>query len=436
MIIGIRREDKNQWERRVPLVPDNVKFLKERYGIKTLIQPSEIRAYTNEEYSKAGAIVNEDISDAQLIFAVKEIPINFYREKKTYIFFSHTIKGQSYNMPLLKKMIELRCNLIDYERIIDESNKRLIFFGKYAGMAGMIETLHALGQKLKLKGYRTPFEKIKQPYKYKSIEDAKKELMEISGEIFHNGIPEDLQPVVFGFAGYGHVSQGAQEILDLFPVKTIKPEELNNPELFTAEYKKLPLLKVVFEEKDIVKPKEGLFFLQEYYDNPEKYVGTFDKYLPYLTVLVNCIVWSEKYPRLVTKQYLRSSQSQESSRKLLVIGDISCDINGSIEITYKATNPGNPNYTYFPEKDLYEDDIKPTGITVMTIDNLPCEFPKDASKEFSSALKNYVYEILSTDFNKTFEELSLSYPIKKALILHNGELTKDYLYLNKYLTKV
>ena len=164
MIIGIRRADKNKWEKRTPLIPDDLKYLKQKYGIQTLVQPSEIRAYTNDQYSAAGAEVVEDIQSANTIFAVKEIPLHFYREGKTYIFFSHTIKGQSYNMPLLKKMMELKCNLIDYERIVDESNKRLIFFGKYAGIAGMVETLHALGQKLKLKGYKTPFEKIKQAY--------------------------------------------------------------------------------------------------------------------------------------------------------------------------------------------------------------------------------------------------------------------------------
>jgi alpha-aminoadipic semialdehyde synthase len=125
-----------------------------------------------------------------------------------------------------------------------------------------------------------------------------------------------------------------------------------------------------------------------------------------------------------------------SDQKLLVIGDISVDVNGAIEITYKATDPGNAFYTYQPDNDKFEDSIKKEGITIMAVDNLPCEFPKESSKEFSSILKNYVYEIVNEDFNKSFEELSLSNPIKKALILQNGELTKDYQYLKKYLNKV
>ena len=170
MLIGIRRADKNKWEKRTPLIPEDLKYLREKFGIHTLVQPSEIRAYNNDEYSNAGAEVVEDIHSASTIFAVKEIPLHFYREGKTYVFFSHTIKGQLYNIPLLKKMMELKCNLIDYERIVDESNKRLIFFGKYAGIAGMVETLHALGQKLKQKGFKTPLERIKQAYQYHSIE--------------------------------------------------------------------------------------------------------------------------------------------------------------------------------------------------------------------------------------------------------------------------
>lgn len=436
MLIGIRRADKNKWERRTPLIPDDLKYLKDKYRIQTLVQPSEIRAYTNDQYTAAGAEVIEDIHSATAIFAVKEIPLHFYREGKTYIFFSHTIKGQSYNMPLLKKMMELKCNLIDYERIVDESNRRLIFFGKYAGIAGMVETLHALGQKLKLKGYETPLARIKQAYQYDSIEEATKVLKEIGSKIKSEGINEELQPLVVGFAGYGNVSKGAQEIFDLLPVKLIMPNELANLKQFSKEELSKNLFKVVFKEEDLVKPKEGKFQLQDYYDNPERYAGMFEKYISNLTVIVNCIYWTNRYPRLVTKEFISSDNYLNWEQRLMVIGDISVDVEGAIEITYKATDPGNAFYTYQPANDKYEDGIQKEGITIMAVDNLPCEFPKESSKEFSSILRNYVYEIVNEDFNKPFEELSISYPIKKALILQNGELTKDYLYLKKYITGV
>lgn len=436
MVIGIRRADKNKWEKRTPLIPDDVKYLNEKFGIKTLIQPSEIRAYTNEQYSSVGAEVIEDIHSANTIFAVKEIPLHFYRKGKTYIFFSHTIKGQDYNMPLLKKMMELKCSLIDYERIVDETNRRLIFFGRYAGIAGMVETLNALGQKLKLKGYQTPFEKVKQAYQYESIDAAKQVLQEIKNKIKSDGIPEELQPLVIGFAGYGNVSQGAQEILNELPVIEVKPSKLASLGKRSKDELSKNLFKVVFKEEDLVKPKEGDFVLQDYYDHPEKYQSKFDDYLPYLSVIVNCIYWTDRYPRLVTKDYLITEAEKKSTLKLIVIGDISVDINGAIEITHKATDPGNAFFTYYPTSDTFEDGIQKNGITVMAVDNLPCEFPKESSKEFSSVLKKYVPEIVKEDFKKPFEELSLSYPIKKALILQNGELTKDYLYLKKYLIGV
>ncbi|MCW8810458.1 MAG: hypothetical protein OQK64_05815, partial [Ignavibacteriaceae bacterium] len=355
MIIGIRRADKNKWERRTPLIPDDLKYLKEKYGIQTLVQPSEIRAYTNAQYKEAGVEVVEDIQNVKIIFAVKEIPLHFYRERKTYIFFSHTIKGQSYNMPLLKKMMELKCNLIDYERIVDESNRRLIFFGKYAGLAGMVETLHALGQKLKLKGYKTPLEKIKQAYQYDSIEEVKQELKKIGEEIKSGGIPEDVQPLIIGFAGYGNVSKGAQEIIGILPIISIQPDELQDLSKYSKEEISRNLFKVVFKEEDLVRPKEGKFKLQDYYDNPEKYEGKFEEYIPYLSVVVNCIYWTNRYPRLVTKKFVTNDNYLNSEQKLMVIGDISVDVNGAIEITYKATDPGNAFYTYQPANDKFED---------------------------------------------------------------------------------
>jgi alpha-aminoadipic semialdehyde synthase len=186
---------------------------------------------------------------------------------------------------------------------------------------------------------------------------------------------------------------------------------------------------VVFKEEHTVKRKNGKFDLKEYFTDPEKYESNFDQYIPYLDVLVNCILWTNKNPRLITKKYL----VENSNIKFKVIGDISCDLLGGIEITNHFTDPSNPTYTYFADTDKYDTGTKSDGVTVMTIDNLPCEFPKEASKEFSHVLKNFVYEIYHADFEKSFEELELAYPIKKALIVHKGKLTKDYLYLNQYL---
>ncbi|NOZ08147.1 MAG: hypothetical protein GXO91_04620 [FCB group bacterium] len=424
--IGIRREDKNIWERRVPLIPADAKELIGKFGVRIVVQPSDNRAFTDDSYRDAGCDIQEDINTADLIIAVKEIPESLLRPDKTYVYFSHTIKGQPYNMSMLRRLMELKCNLIDYERIVDEKNRRLIFFGRYAGYAGMIETLHAFGEKLKRQGISNPFEAVKQAYEYNSVEDAKEHIREIGRSITDQGL---ASPGVFGFAGYGNVSQAAQEIFDLLPHKVITPAELKTVDE-QASADNYFLYKVVFKEADMVKPTEGEFLLQDYYDHPEKYVSKFEEYLPHLTVLVNCIYWTEAYPRLITMEYLRKNPSLP----LAVIGDISVDIDGSIEATYKATYPDMACYTFNPTTLEYKDAILPDGLTIMAIDNLPCEFPKESSAAFSHVLKKLLPEIIKADFQLPTKELELPFSIKKALILHRGELTADYHYMKQYLT--
>ncbi len=430
--IGIRREDKNQWERRVPLTPADVKELKEKFGIKTIIQPSKIRIFKDEEFAEAGAEVNEDLGRASVVLAVKEIPQHLFLEGKTYVFFSHTVKGQHYNMPMLKRMMELKCNLIDYERVVNEKKQRLIFFGRYAGLAGMVDTLHTFGEKLKLQGHDTPLEKIKLAHEYSSLEEAKKEIEKIGNEIDENGFEPELAPLVFGFAGYGNVSRGAQEIFDLLPHKVISANILNEMyENFSGD--NFNFYKIVFNEDDMVKPITGQFELQDYFHHPEKYVSQFENYLPYLNVLVNGIYWTEAYPRLVTKAYLKNETILKSNLPLKVIGDISCDIDGSIEITYKATKPDNPTFTYFAQGGRFEDGTLRNGITVMAVDNLPCEFPREASMEFSGVLKPFVRDMVAADFNSEFENVKLPFPLKTAMILHKGAITNDYSYMNEFI---
>jgi len=427
-MLGIRREDKNKWERRVPIIPEDLKGLKDGYGIDAIVQPSPSRIYPDDAFSQNGAIVDEDLSKANTIFAVKEIPVDLLAAEKTYIFFSHTIKGQAYNKGLLKRLMELKCNLIDYERIVNEKNQRLIFFSTHAGYAGMIETLFAFGQKMKKKGINSPLAQIKQAFEYKSLEDAKDHVKRISCQISEKGLPEEISPLVIGFAGDGNVSQGAQEIIDILPIKEIRLDQLDsirNQENVDCH----TIYKVIFREQDIVKPLSGEFELQDYYDHPEKYEPIIEQHLSKIDILVNCIFWTEKYPRLVTKDYLKAQEVSHADSNLSVIGDISCDIEGSIEITKETTMPDHACFTYFAETDTFEDGIPAKGITVMAIDNLPCEFSKESSMFFSNILKAFVDDIISADFGKSFDELDLPYPIKKALILHNGHLTTDYRYM-------
>ena len=434
MKIGIRREDKNKWEARTPLVPEHIGLLKSKYNINTYLQPSKIRAFTDKEYKDVGAIIKEDLSDCKLILGVKEMPNSFFNDSGSYIFFSHTIKGQEYNMSMLEELLEHNCNLIDYETITDKHDRRMIFFGRFAGIAGMVNSLWAYGQKLKAEGVENPFSKIKRSYEYKNLEDLKKEIMLVGENISEHGLPTEIRPVVCGIAGYGHVSKGAQEILKLLPIIEIEPDQLFELEK-NGFHSSNHLYVVIFKEEDMVIPKdrEKKFLLQDYYDHPEKYESKFYHYLTHLSLLINTIFWTPAYPRLVTKSKLRSIFEANPEQKLKIIGDITCDLEGSIEMTDRITEPDNPVYLYDPIKQTTSDAFHENGVLIMARDNLPCEIPVDSSTDFSHVLVKFIPKILNAFQNGNLKKELLPQPIQKALIVYKGKLTPDYKYLDKFL---
>jgi saccharopine dehydrogenase (NAD+, L-lysine-forming) len=433
-VIGIRREDKNKWERRVPLVPADIKDLQERHGIRFLVQPSGIRVYIDAEYRDAGLAVSEDLGPASIVFAVKEVPERLIQPGKVYVFFAHVAKGQAHNMPMLKRLMDLGCSVMDYEKITDDRKRRLIFFGRHAGWAGMIETLRALGQRLSLMGIATPLAEVRHAYQYPDLVAAREHLEKVGAAISRSGLPAGVSPLVFGFSGYGHVSSGAQEVFEW-----LKPVEIPVLDLPSAGEKipsrSAPLIKVVFREENMVERKDPAkpFDLQEYYDNPERYAGCFEKHLPHLDVLVNAIYWEPRYPRLVTREWARRSYGGGRVPRLKVIGDISCDIEGSVEITLKVTEPDSPCFVYLPSEDAIRDGLEGNGPVVMAVDNLPCEIPRESSQYFSSVLREMVPPLAGADWKKDFESLELPAHLKRALIVHRGELTPSYRYLQKSL---
>jgi len=431
--VGIRREDMYQWERRVPLIPQDVRELAQDHAIEIVVQPSQKRVFRDEEYRDAGIAVSDDLSSCSVIVGIKEIPTATFEEGKTYVFFSHTIKGQSYNMPMLRRMLELGCTLIDYEKVTDDSGRRLIFFGNYAGLAGMIETLWTLGRRLSWEGIRTPFDAVDRALDYANLAAAKDAIRRVGKRISDDGLPEPIVPLVVGFAGYGNVSRGAQEILGLLPVREIASEDLSS--LTKGETpSKHAIYKVVFKEEHMAEPiaSDRPFDLQEYYDHPERYRGIFERHIPYLDVLVNCIYWEPAYPRLLTKQ-LAKEMVQEDRLRLRVIGDISCDVEGAIECTVKATEPDNPVYVYDPIADRAIDGIEGSGPVVMAVEILPSELPREASAYFSGILKDYVPAIAQADFSRDLESCGLPAPIRRAVIAYRGELTPDYRYIERHL---
>ncbi len=433
-LIGIRREDKNPWEKRVPLIPSHVREIMHNHPLEIWLQPSSIRIFPDREYLSEGARIEKDLSACSIILAIKEIPLHFFKEERVYMFFSHTIKGQAHNMPMLKRMIDLRCSLIDYEKIENEKGQRLLFFGKQAGQAGMIDTLWALGQRLNYEGMENPFSSLSQAFQYRSLVEAKEEMKRIGWTIHESGLDSSLVPLVCGFAGYGHVSQGAQEIFDLLPYQELEPSRIESF-LKQKKYSSNRLYKVVFKEEHMVRPiNPGIkFVLQDYYDHPQKYESKFESYLPYLTVLINCIFWTPRYPRFVKKKNLRQLYSQSFQPKLRVIGDISCDINGSMECTVRATTPDQPVFVYDPIEEKASDGVAGRGPVIMAIDNLPAEISLESSISFSHSLKPLIPPLAEADFSGDFSSCHLPEPIKKAVILYKGGFTPGFEYIREFI---
>ena len=192
---------------------------------------------------------------------------------------------------------------------------------------------------------------------------------------------------------------------------------------------------MIFKESDMVAPidPDSDFDLQEYYSQPEKYKSIFEQYLPYMTILMNASFGDTKYPRHVPNEVLKRLFDTDVSPKLHLIGDISCDIDGGVQCTVKATDPGDPVFTFHPDSSEISDGISKEGIVIMSVDNLPSELPKDASTYFSSVLKTLLPDMVAADYTIDFENLNLPDSIKNAVIVYNGQLTPDYEYLKKYL---
>jgi alpha-aminoadipic semialdehyde synthase len=411
-MIGIRREDKNRWERRAPLTPDHVAELT-RHGVAVAVEPSPVRVFADEAYRAAGASLVDDLSSCPVVFGVKEIPLARLASETAYLFFAHVTKGQPGNMPMLRRLMELGSTLVEYEKIVDERGRRLVFFGRHAGFAGMIDTLATLGRRFRHEGIDSPFATFKLAHEYTDLEEAHAELARVAGIIRRDGVPEALHPLVVGFTGSGNVSKGAQEIFDQLPYEDVIPEDL--PSLFTnADLPRNLLYKVIFTRED-------------------RFGGAIAPGLSYLTALVNGIYWEPGQPRVVTITDLGALYANGSSPRLRVIGDITCDLHGSIEANVKITTPGDPVYVYDVDTGQALRGVAGRGPVVLAVDNLPCELPVDASQHFGDALLRFLPALARCEWQQPFESLELQDEIRRAVVVHRGRLTPDYLHLERHL---
>jgi len=413
--LGIRRETKNRWERRAPLTPQHVEELVREQGRTVAVQPSELRVFPDEEYHSAGAVIAEDLGVARVILGIKEVPPPEIVPGRPHLAFFHLIKGQERNLPILRRALGAESTLIDYEQIVDRHGRRLLFFGRQAGHAGMIDALWTLGRRLAAEGIDTPFAAVRQTTAYAGLEEALDHLAGFVGrEIRERGMPPEVHPLVVGVTGGGNVSRGALEVLDRLPAVEVHPEELAGL-AGQRELSQRTIYKVVFRREARRR---------------------FERHLAHLTVLVNGIYWEPGDPRLVTWEDLAALWDAPGVPRLRVLADLSCDVEGSIEATVRTTDPGDPVYVAEPAGRRAIPGVEGRGPVILAVDNLPAELPRESSEHFGDALFPFLAGLADADFAVELAHLALPAAVLEAIITHRGELTPRYRYLARFLERV
>lgn len=438
-IVGIRREDITEWERRAPLTPDHVKELVSQ-GLKFIVQPSYKRCFPDAAYVEVGAEINEDLSSAGTIIGVKNVPAGLLIPKRSYLFFSHTIKAQLDNMPLLDSVLDKQVRLVDYECITEggvRGGKRLVAFGTYAGKAGMVDFLHGLGQRLLMLGYSTPFLKIAQSFTYSSVDEAKAAVRAAGEDISRFGLPDIICPFTFVITGRGNVSKGAQEIFDLLPHQYVPAKDFAS---FVTNKKgdNKRLYGCIANSEDFMRPIDGSEYARdEYFAHPGKFMSTFaSDFLPYANVVVNGIYWEKRFPRIILNRDLKELRRAGNDR-LVGICEITCDLDGSVEALQSYSSIDEPFFVFNPESGTRTDGVRGDGILLIAVDQLPTEFAEDASRHFGNQLVPLLKDLAGDAANSNVSSLSehthkvLQHEWRGAVIAVDGALTPQWATISK-----
>jgi len=398
MKIGLLREEKTPNDNRVPLTPSQCRTLMEEYSnIWVAVQPSPGRCYTDDEYRYQGIAVRENLSDCDLLLGVKEIPPHLLIPDKTYMIFSHTIKKQHHNKKLLRAILEKNIRLIDYECLKDEHGKRIIAFGRWAGIVGAYNTIRVIG-------LRTNRFELTPMYECHNFAEAQKEFHKL-----------DLPPWKIVLSGDGRVSEGAAFLMDIMKIRKVDPhsflyKEFHEP-IYTQLHSKDMYYRDGFEEFDSL----------DYHAHPEEYKSTFYPFSKVADAFINGIYWDKRIPI-----FFDEDQMREKDFNIKVIGDITCDISpdASVPSTLHASTILEPVYGYDPQSGTECEPYQSGSVDVMAIDNLPNELPRDASEDFGNMLMSRVIPRLLKEWSTT---------IHKATIALDGKLNEPYSYLQDYV---
>lgn len=432
LVVGILPESKNEWERRTPLTPKDVSWLVKR-KIPVEVASSPLRIYKDSQYKRSGAKIVTKFQKANLLTGIKEPPIDTLIPDSVYMVFSHSTKGQEYNQKLLAAFLKNKITLIDYEHITGSLGERLVYFGRYAGICGMIDTLHVFGRKAKLQGIPNPFSDLKSAVHYGNYGSARKALARVVEKIKIKGFDKKFTPFVIGILGHGNVSQGAQEVLEYMEAVDIHPRDTDILARSRTSHKKT-IYKLLFQREEKLRSKKGKnFYFEEYLKHPDGFESNLERHLPLLNIIVNASYWDKRYPRLLSETMLRKLYRTKPGLRLSVIGDLSCDIKGTIEITKRVTSSSEPAFVYNPVSRKISNDLSDSGIAVMAIDNLPCEFPKESSMEFAGKVRDFVYQIAAHGITDVTNHHALPDVIRNAVVTQNGRLTQRFKYLRNHI---
>jgi alpha-aminoadipic semialdehyde synthase len=425
--IGIVHETKNRWERRVPLVPEAVAALV-RDGIEVRVERSPSRAFRDEEFAAAGATLVDDATDCRLLLGVKEVKKHQVKPGATVMCFSHTIKGQSHNMPLLRHFIEQGANLVDYEVIVDEKGQRTVAFGRYAGLAGAHETLWTLAHRMAALGHPNPLTALRHAVDYSDLTEMTASARAALEALRRSG-PEVMAPLVVGVTGDGRVSRGALEYLQA--VGAI-PCTLDECIALPVDAPGDRTLRVLHVTNDMVYEWAGQqrrFDFAHYLANPQLYISRCAMYLPFMKALINGLYWDERFPRILDDSTARRLWA--SGVLPPVIGDVACDIRGGVEWTVMATENDAPAFVYDPSTGAATVGVEGRGVAIMAVDNLPTALPRDASVDFSRALMPYVRTFFEADLREGVEGLPPA--LQNAVVVAGGRLTPRHQGLSRFL---
>lgn len=396
--VGLLREGKKPADKRVPFSPLQVEEIEQRYPqVKISVQRSDVRSFQDNEYSAFDIRVTEDVQDCDILMGIKEVPIAELIEGKTYLFFSHTTKKQPYNRKLLQAALEKNIRLIDYEGLKDKQGNRLVAFGRYAGIVGAYNALWTYSRRYGGYALRRAFECF-------DVNDLKLELRKVN-----------LPPVKIILTGAGRVGKGAMESLDTAGIRKV-----NVSDYMTRQFNE-PVYVQLSSADYHTRRAGGHFNREEFHQFPGRYDAHFVDFTRITDILIAGAFWNPAAPVLFTRQHML-----EPDFKIRIIADVTCDIGGSIPSTIKPSTIPDPVYDYDP----VTNDVRPAFendqlVTVMAVDNLPCELPRSASEEFGRDLIDRILKPLFIDDPEAV--------ITRGTVAMDGKLCENFQYLSDYV---